>query len=133
MNPFEKKLTIILNYLTRKLGKGDVMNKDEILKMSREENEGRQDERERIAYGVASRVGMYVGAIICVAMVFVGELLLHIPEIGLVGWIVYSAMQGSGNLVLYRELNNRKNLIWGIVEIIFAVVLALTLVVKSVV
>uniref|UniRef100_UPI004056D1D2 DUF6442 family protein n=1 Tax=Agathobacter sp. TaxID=2021311 RepID=UPI004056D1D2 len=109
------------------------MNKDEILKMSREENEGRHDERERIAYGTASRVGMYVGAIICVVMVFAGEFFFHIPEIGLVGWLVYSAMQGSGNLVLYKELNNRKNLIWGIIEIIFAATFALALVVKSVV
>ena len=41
------------------------MNKEEILKMSREENEGRHDECEMMAYGTASRVGMLVGAIIC--------------------------------------------------------------------
>ena len=34
------------------------MNKDEVLKMSREENEGRHDEREIIAFGTASRPGM---------------------------------------------------------------------------
>ena len=75
------------------------MNKDEILKMSREENEGKHDEREMMAYGTASRVGMLVGAIICAVLVFASELLFHIPEIGLVGWLVYFAMQGSGNIV----------------------------------
>lgn len=109
------------------------MNKDEILKMSREENEGRHDEREMMAYGTASRVGMLVGAVLCVVLVFASELLFHIPEIGLVGWIVYSAMQGSGNIVLYNNLKNRRNLIWGIIEIALAVAFAVALIVKSVV
>ena len=60
------------------------MNKEEILKMSREENEGRRDEYEMMAYGTASRVGMLVGAIICAVLVFASELLFHIPEIGVV-------------------------------------------------
>ncbi|MBE6639879.1 MAG: hypothetical protein E7616_10660 [Ruminococcaceae bacterium] len=109
------------------------MDKDEILKMSREENEGRHDEREMIAYGTASRVGMFVGAIICAALVFASELLFHIPEIGLVGWLVYFAMQGSGNIVLYKDLKNRRNLIWGVVEIVFAIAFAVVLVIRSVV
>ena len=95
------------------------MNKDEILKMSREENEGKHDEREMMAYGTASRVGMLVGAIICAVLVFASELLFHIPEIGLVGWLVYFAMQGSGNIVLFKKLKSRRNLIWGIIEIVF--------------
>lgn len=109
------------------------MNKEEILKMSREENEGRHDECEMMAYGTASRVGMLVGAIICAVLVFASELLFHIPEIGLVSWLVYFAMQGSGSIVLYKKLKNRRNLIWGIVEIIFAIAFATALVVKSVV
>ena len=109
------------------------MDKDEILKMSREENEGRHDEREMIAYGTASRVGMFVGAIICAVLVFASELLFHIPEIGLVGWLVYFAMQGSGNIVLYKDLKNRRNLIWGVVEIAVAIAFAVVLVIRSVV
>lgn len=109
------------------------MNKDEILKMSREENEGRHDEREMIAYGTASRVGMLVGALVCVLLVFASELLFHIPEIGQAGWFVYFAMQGSSNIVLFKDLKNRRNLIWGIIEIAVAVVFAVVLVIKSVV
>jgi len=109
------------------------MNRDEILKMSREENEGRHDECERIAYGIASRVGMFVGAIICVVLVFASELLFYIPEIGLVGWLVYSAMQGSGNIVLFTKLKKCQNLIWGIIEIALALVFAIVLILKSVV
>jgi len=39
------------------------MNKDEVLKMSREENEGRHDEREIIAFGTASRAGILINRI----------------------------------------------------------------------
>lgn len=109
------------------------MNKEEILKLSREENEGRRDEREMIAYGTASRTGMLVGAIICAILVFASKLLFHIPEIGLVGWLEYFAMQGSGNIVLFKNLKNRQNLIWGIIEIVFAVAFSIALIVKSVV
>ena len=109
------------------------MNKDEVLKMSREENEGRHDEREIIAFGTASRTGMLVGALVCVLLVFASELLFHIQEIGLVGWLVYFAMQGSSNIVLYKDLKNRRNLIWGIIEIAFAVAFAVVLVIRSVV
>lgn len=109
------------------------MNKDEILKMSREENEGRHDEREMIAYGTASRAGMLVGGIICAILVFASELIFHVPEIGLVGWLVYFAMQGSGNIVLYKKLDKRRDLIWGIIEIAFAIAFAVMLVIRSVV
>ena len=109
------------------------MNKDEVLKMSREENEGRHDEREIIAFGTASRVGMLVGALVCVLLIFASELLFHIPAIGLVGWLVYFAMQGSSNIALFKNLKNRRNLIWGIIEIALAAVFAVTLVMRSMV
>lgn len=109
------------------------MNKEQILKMSREENEGRHDEREMIAYGTASRVGMLVGALLCALLVVASEFLFCIPEIGLVGWLVYFSMQGSANIVLYKDLKIRRNLIWGIIEIVFAVAFIVVLVVKSVV
>ena len=107
------------------------MNKDEILRMSRKENEGKHDERERIAFGTASRVGNLVGAFVCVALVLASEFLFHIPEIGLVGWLVYFATQGSSNIVMYKELRIRRKLIWGVTELVFATAFAVVLVVKS--
>lgn len=109
------------------------MNKDEILRKSREDNEGRHDEREMLAFGTASRVGMLVGALICVALVLSSEFLFHIPEIGLVGWLVYFSMQGSSNIVLYRNLQNRMHLWWGLIEIAVAIVFVVVLIIKSVV
>ena len=109
------------------------MNRDEILRRSRTENEGRHDEREMIAFGTASRVGMLVGALICIALVMTGEFLFHIPEIGYVGWLVYFGMQGSSNIVLYHNLQKRMYLLWGVIEIAIALAFAAVLIVRSVV
>lgn len=42
-------------------------------------------------------------------------------------------MQGSSNIVLYKDLKIRKNLVWGIIELAFAIAFVVVLVVKSVV
>ncbi|MEE1279333.1 MAG: DUF6442 family protein [Oscillospiraceae bacterium] len=109
------------------------MNKEEILKMSQQENKGKLDEREIAALGKASRIGMLVGALLCVVLILAGEFLLNMPELGLVGWIVYFAMQGSSNVVLYKHLKTRGKLIYGIIELAFAVAFAVAIVFKTVV
>ena len=112
---------------------GAAMNKEEILKMSRAENEGRRDEREIMVSGTASKVGMAVGVAICTLLVLASKFLLKIPEVGLAGWLVYFSMYGACNLAMYKELKNRRNLEWGIITTAAAVVFAVMLIVKSVV
>ena len=106
------------------------MDRDDILRLSREENRGGPDEREASAALAASRVAGRVGMLACVLLAFAGALLLRMPEVGLAGWTVCFAMQGSGNIALHAELGSRKALAWGIVEIAvaaaFAAALALT-------
>ena len=106
------------------------MNKEEILKMSRTENEGRHDERELAAMGAASRVGMAVGALVCMLLVCASEFLFNIPEIGLASWLVYFSMYGATNFVMYRKLKSRRNLRWGIIVTVAAVAFAVALVVR---
>lgn len=108
------------------------MDKETILKISREENEGRHDEREILAFGKAARAGLLAGAIVCVMLVFAGKLIFHIPEIGLVGWFVYFAMQGSANIVLFRDLRKRYHLVWAIIELTCAAAFAFAAVFGSV-
>ena len=115
------------------LAKGDSeMNKEEILKMSRTENEGKRDERELMVSGTASRFGMAVGILMCTLLVLASELLFNIPEIGLAGWLVYFSMYGASNFAMYKELRNRRNLKWGIITTAAAVAFAVLLIVKSV-
>ena len=108
------------------------MNKEEILKISRTENEGKRDEREIMVSGTASRFGMAVGILMCTLLVFASEFLFNIPEIGLAGWLVYFSMYGASNFVMYKELKIRRNLNWGIMATAAAVVVAVLLIVKSV-
>lgn len=109
------------------------MNKEDILKMSQNENKGKLDEREMAVFGKASRVGMLVGALGCVVLIFVSGFVLNMPELALAGWMVYFAMQGSSNIVLYKHLKTRSKLIYGIIEIILAVAFAVSVVIKAMV
>lgn len=108
------------------------MKKEEILERSRQENKGKLDEYEMAVFGKASRVGMLVGALICVSLVLVAEFVLNMPEIALVGWLVYFAMQGSSNIVLYKHLRTKTKLIYAVIEILFALAFAVTIVLKTV-
>lgn len=109
------------------------MNKEDILKMSQRENKGKLDERELAAFGKASRIGMLVGAVLCVILILVSEFVLNKPELSLVGWMVYFAMQGSSNIVLFKYLKTHSKLVYGIIEIAFAIAFVIALVVKTVV
>lgn len=106
------------------------MNKEEILKISRQENKGKPDECETAAFGKASRIGMLVGAALCVLIILAGEFIFNAPEIGLVCWLVYFSMQGSSNIVLYMHLKNRSKLIYAIIEIICAIIFAVSVVLR---
>ena len=97
------------------------MNKEDILRMSQQENKGRPDERELAAFGESSRVSMLIGAVICVGLILLGNCLTDMRELAYAGWIVYLAMQGSNNIVLFKHLKKRSNLIYGIIEILLSV------------
>lgn len=106
------------------------MDRKEILKKSRQENKGKLDERELAAFGKASRIGMLVGGLVCVVLILVSELVLNKPELAFVGWLVYFSMQGASNITLFAQLKQRIKLAYGIVELVFAVVFAVTIVCK---
>lgn len=104
------------------------MNREDILRMSRSENAGARDERERAALGNASRFGMVVGGLLCALIILADEPFFHDPALGMVAWVVFFAMQGSSNAALYRSLRERKYLICAIFELAFALVAVLHLV-----
>lgn len=103
------------------------MEKQDILALSRKENQGKYDERELAAFGTASKVGMLIGGILCVILVLLSKFLFHLPAIGLVAWLVYFAMHGSHYISLYAQLGARHRLVLGIVYLIFAAVFAVAL------
>lgn len=104
------------------------MNREDILRMSRSENAGARDERERAALGSASRFGMVVGGMLCALIILLDEPLFHDPALGMAAWIMFFAMQGSSNAALYRALRERKYLLCAIFELAFALAAVLHLV-----
>ena len=103
------------------------MKKEEVLEMSRKENQGNYDEREMAALGIASRVGMLVGGIICAVLGLLSECLFKNHEIGLVAWLVCFAMHGSHSITLYAQLKAREELIYGMISLVSAVAFAVAL------
>lgn len=107
------------------------MNKEDILKMSQQENSGKPDERELAAIGKASRTGMAAGAILCAILIVVGNF-IDKPEFAAVGWMVYLTMNGFSNIALFKQLRNRKKLIYGIIDLALAAAFAVAIIVKGV-
>ena len=97
------------------------MDREEILKRSRRENEGGRDEYEAAAADAASKIGMAAGAPACVVMVFLGSIVLHLPQVSFAGWTVYFAMFAARHLVMYKKLERREYLTWGIICLAAAV------------
>ena len=97
------------------------MNKEDILKMSREENNGKYDERELDIMKSASKVGMSVGAFLSVVLVLIGYFVLHSVAVAMAGWTVFLAMVGSSNIVTYIYLRKKSKLIYGVGNIVFSV------------
>lgn len=93
------------------------MNKDEILKMSRKENEN-QDEMERDAMARAGQRACAVGGLICVLII----LLEHIFSdfITLSTWAVYLSMRGTMHIVKHAKLKKKDELIFALIDLALA-------------
>ena len=101
------------------------MNKEDILAKSRQENKGKPDELEVAAFGKATRTGIYVGGLICMILVIVSRVIDR-PELALASWMIYMAMQGASNIVLYKHLKRQEKLISAIICTGLAVVFAVS-------
>lgn len=106
------------------------MNKEEILKASRADNEGQLDEREKLVLGIASRAGIIGGVTACCILSFISKFLLDGPEAAYAGWFVYAAVLTVRNIVLYINLKKTRDLLWALVGAVLAVLSAAALIMK---
>ena len=70
---------------------------------------------------------MAVGGVLCAILVFLSELVLNIPEVGLACWLVYFAMYGTHRVTLYAKLKERNHLVAGIITLAVAVLFVVAL------
>ena len=97
------------------------MNKEDVLKLSREENSIGYDEREVQVIDKASRIGLAIGGVLCIVLVILSEFVFHDGKIAFAGWMMYLAMFGTQHLVLYSKLKKKSDLLFGVIDIIAAI------------
>ena len=90
------------------------MNKEEILKMSRDENTGKQDERELKVFADASKFAVAAGGILAVIFVMISRL-FNEPLLGLSAWVLFFTMYGSRHLYCYFKLKGKYKLVQSII------------------
>jgi hypothetical protein len=97
------------------------MDKDQILQMSRNENEGQPDEWEQSIEKQAAQVGKAAGLVTCILLVFLAEYVLHNRNVGRAAWIVFFAMEGTSYLCKYLKTKKRSHLFGAVLELFCAV------------
>lgn len=95
------------------------MNRDEILEKSREENQN-HDEMERHALAKAGQKACAVGGLVCAAIIIIESVFSE--HVNFSTWTVYLSMTGTMLLTKYFLLKKKHELIFGIFQIILAVV-----------
>ena len=94
------------------------MNKDEILEKSRNENDGKYDERELQIFANSSKVGMVVGGVLS-AVIVIFSRIINMPLLGLSAWAVYFSMFGSCRLYHFIKTKEMVRLIQAVIGIAF--------------
>jgi len=97
------------------------MNKDEILNMSRKENEGKESEWEQSVANRASNAATTAGLIISILLMLLDDLYLHSRVVGMVARIVFFTMEAASNTILFLNYRKKSKLIWAIVGIVCAI------------
>ena len=92
------------------------MDKDQILQMSRKENEGKQDEREQRLEDQAYLYARIVGMLVCVALALISDYVILNPDVRHTAWLVFCAMETTSNLYLYRQNHKTSKLVWAILS-----------------
>lgn len=93
------------------------MTKEEILAKSREENKNR-DEMERFAYAKAGQRACAVGGLVCVIVILLE--FIFAARVSFSTWAVYLSMTGTMLLTKYLSLKKKHELIFGILQLVFA-------------
>ena len=102
------------------------MNKEDVLALSRKENEGKCDERENAILNQSSKLSSAIGGLVCVLLAFIVDIVFDKPEISLCAWLVYFAMSCTKHWTLYAGMKKRSDLIYGIID---SVILIITIIV----
>ncbi len=91
------------------------MDKEEILKKSREENKGQDGEYEKSVYAEALDVSRVVSLVVCVVLAVCGRCISS-PEVAFAAFIAFFSMQAGLEFTLFARLKQKAQLIKGIIS-----------------
>lgn len=100
------------------------MDKEEILKKSREENEGIDGEYEESVLAEANRISIYVGSAVCVLLIISSRYLFHRYVAAFGGLFVLFSITASRDIMMFSRLKEKKHLVHAIIEIFWALLSA---------
>ena len=93
------------------------MERDEILKKSREENHNR-DEMERDTLAKAGQKACAIGGLVCAVVIILEA--FFADQVNMSTWAVYLSMTGTMLLVKYIKLKKKHELIFGLLQLVLA-------------
>ena len=96
------------------------MDKETILKMSRNENIGMPDEWELFVEAKSAKISRVVGLVACLLLVFVAAPLLDNHQLAQGAWFMYFSMLGSSNLYKYLKTKQTSKLLIAILQLFCA-------------
>lgn len=99
------------------------MNKEEILRKSRQENKG-QDERERDARAQAGKWAAGVGVTLCAVLNLLDVLFSN--EVNYETWAIYAAIIGTMSIVSAIRLKKKSDMVCGMILLIVAVLFVIS-------
>ena len=107
------------------------MNKEEILKKSRQENQ-KADEMEIAVHYEAKRMGMYAGFFVLIAILLYYTFILKHPSIQVEVFMVIAASCAIEEFLLYAKLRRKRDILFGIIGLaLFVMELIIFLVVRQ--
>ena len=108
----------------------NLMNKEEILKKSRQENQ-KADEMEIAVHYEAKRIGMYAGFFVLIAILLYHTFILKHPSIQVEVFMVIAASCAVEEFLLYAKLRRKRDILFGIIGLaLFVMELIIFLVVR---
>jgi uncharacterized membrane protein HdeD (DUF308 family) len=108
---------------------GFIMDREEILKRSRDEYSGR-DEMEKDTLVKAGQLAFTVGGLAC-ALVLILEAIFA-DHVNPATWFVYLSMTGTNLMVKYVKMRKKHELVFGILQLALALVFLVMFILKLV-
>ena len=99
-----------------RLGGGISMDKEQILKLSRQEHEYKHDEYEAAAIHLSYKISRIIGGALCALLAILGAYIFEDKELSMGVCAVYYSMATTGNIIRFVKMRKKQDLFWGIID-----------------